>query len=127
MKILPVENTKDLKKFINFPYHFYKDDPNWIPPLRTELNNQFDPNKNPLLDHCDYSLFLLIQEGQIIGRIAAFIDQLAVDFWKEKIGLFGYYECIPDESASRMLLETAADWLRDQGMESMRGPWTFVS
>lgn len=58
----------------------------------------------------------------MIGRIAAFIDHLAVDFWKEKIGLFGYYECIPDENASRMLLDTAAEWLREQGMDSMRGP-----
>ena len=126
MKTQTVESKAELKRFINFPYKFYKDDPNWVPLLRTELNNQFNPKKNPLLDHCTYSLFLLIEEDQVIGRIAAFIDHLAVDFWNEKIGLFGYYECIPDQGASRMLLDAAANWLRDQGMESMRGPWSFV-
>ncbi|MGB2964875.1 MAG: hypothetical protein WBB69_12905 [Anaerolineales bacterium] len=127
MNIQVVQNKSELNQFINYPYQFYRDDPNWIPPLRTELKNQFNPKTNPLLDHCDYCLFLLIQEDQVIGRIAAFIDHLAVDFWEEKIGLFGYYECVPDENASKLLMDAAADWLRDRGMDSMRGPWTFVS
>jgi len=127
MKIHPVGDKKDLARFINFPYQFYRDDPNWVPPLRFDLKGQFNPAKNPLLDHCDTQLFLLLAEGEIIGRVAAFIDHLAVDFWEEKIGLFGYYECIPDPEASQALLGAAADWLKERGMESMRGPWTFVS
>ena len=127
MKVLPVQTREDLRKFINYPYLFYKDDPNWIPPLRIETKAQFNIKTNPLLEHCTYQLFLLREGNQIIGRIAAFIDQLAVEFWKEKIGLFGYYECIRDSSASQLLLGAAEDWLQDQGMESMRGPWTFVT
>jgi len=127
MNILPVQSKTDLRKFVNFPFKFYKDDPNWVAPLRFDLRNQFDPKINPLLSHCDFQLFLLVRDDQIIGRIAAFIDHLAVDFWKEKIGLFGYYECIQDPEASQMLMKTAADWLKEQGMDSMRGPWTFVS
>jgi GNAT superfamily N-acetyltransferase len=127
MEICPVNTKQELKTFINFPYNFYRGDPNWIPPLRMELNKQFNPRTNPLLDHCDYQLFLLFKDGKVIGRIAAFIDHLAVDFWKEKIGLFGYYECIADQEASQKLLDVAANWLRERGMTSMRGPWTFVT
>jgi GNAT superfamily N-acetyltransferase len=127
MKVIRVESATDTKKFIEFPYAFYKDDPNWIPPLRAETRNQFSPKTNPLLKHCTYQLFSLLDGEKVIGRIAAFIDHLAVESWKEKIGLFGYYECIPDREASRRLLDAAAGWLRDRGMDSMRGPWTFVS
>lgn len=127
MEIIKVEHKQDLKRFILFPYNFYRDDPNWVPPLRAELKAQFNPEKNPLLDHCDYQLFLLLEGERILGRVAAFIDRLAVDFWGEKIGLFGYYECVQDEAASRLLLQAAADWLKEKGMEAMRGPWTFVS
>ncbi|MBN1266121.1 MAG: GNAT family N-acetyltransferase [Anaerolineales bacterium] len=127
MRIRQVQSGADLKKFILFPYSYYDNDPNWVPPLRTELKAQFNPKKNPFLDHCRYALFLLEKNKKVIGRIAAFIDDLAVDFWKDSIGLFGYYECINDPDASQMLLETAADWLRKQGMTSMRGPWSFVS
>jgi hypothetical protein len=127
VKITPVKTRRDRNKFILFPYSFYQNDPAWIPPLRSELKAQFDPKTNPLLDHCDFQLFLLEHEDQIIGRVAAFIDHLAVDFWGERIGLFGYYECVPDQEAALLLLQAAADWLHERGMDSMRGPWTFVS
>ena len=127
MNISPVRTKKELSAFINLPYTFYKDDPNWVAPLRSEARGQFDPVKNPLLDHCEYGLSLLWENNKPIGRIAAFIDTLAVDYWQEKIGLFGYYECPDDPAASKMLLEAASHWLRQKGMTAMRGPWSFVS
>lgn len=127
MKIIRVAAYSDLKKFILLPYTLYRNDQNWIPPLRTEVMNQFDKKKNPTLDHCEYALFLLEHEKVIIGRIAAFSDRIALAAWKEPIGLFGYYECIDNQEASMTLLDTAATWLKDHGMKYMRGPWSFVS
>jgi len=127
VNILPVKNKTDFKKFIEFPFLFYKEDPDWVAPLRLDYQKQFNPKTNPMLSHCDYQLFLLFNGNKIIGRIAAFVNHVALDFWGEKIGLFGYYECEQDQQASGMLLAAAADWLREQGMEIMRGPWTFVS
>lgn len=127
MNISPVLSRSDLKKFMFLPYSIYHDDPIWVPPLRMELKGQFDRMKNPTLDHTVDQLFLLEDEGHVIGRIAAFYDTLANDFWEEAIGLFGYYECPDDPAASAMLLGAAAEWLREQGMKSMRGPWSFVS
>jgi len=88
MNISPVVKKNDLHTFINLPYTLYKDDPTWVAPLRSEAHVQFDPIKNPLLDHCEYQLFILWENNKPIGRIAAFIDTLAVDYWQEKIGLF---------------------------------------
>ncbi len=99
MNIRLVQTKKDLKTFIEIPYQLYKHDPIWIPPLRDEQRGQFDPKRNPLLDHCEWQLFLLEDAGRLIGRIAAFVDNLAVDFWKEPVGLFGYYECVPDHGS----------------------------
>lgn len=127
MKIINVASSAELKKFIKLPYRLYQNDKVWIPPLLVEVYGQFDKKRNPTLDHCEYALFLLESENKIIGRIAAFIDRLALGIWKEPIGLFGYYECINDPEASVMLLEAAAGWLREKGMEYMRGPWSFVS
>jgi GNAT superfamily N-acetyltransferase len=127
MKIVQVQTPTDLKTFIDLPYQIYKNDPLWVPPLRDEQNGQFDHVRNPMLDHCDYALFLLWEDHKVIGRIAAFIDTLAVEAWDEPVGLFGYYECPLDEGASRLLLGTARDWLQQHGMKDMRGPWSFVS
>jgi GNAT superfamily N-acetyltransferase len=127
VEIHPVVTKKDRNRFITFPYSHYHRDPVWVPPLRDEQRNQFDPKRNPLLDHCTWQLFLLEDQGKVQGRIAAFIDHLAFDFWQEKIGLFGYYECVPDSQVSQMLLSAAQQWLQAQGMTAMRGPWSFVS
>ena len=127
MHIQAVNSKKLRNEFVNFPYAFYKNDPMWIPPLKSEMHAQFNPKSNPLLDHCEYQLFLLWENRKIIGRIAAFIDSLAVDYWQQKVGLFGYYECVDNRFASRMLLSSAANWLNEKGMLFMRGPWSFVS
>lgn len=127
VNIRPVQTKKDLNAFIELPYRLYKDDPVWVPPLRDEQRGQFDVKRNPLLDHCEWQLFLLEETGRVIGRIAAFVDNLAIDFWKEPVGLFGYYECIADVTAGHTLLEAARGWLHEKKMTRMRGPWSFVS
>ena len=127
MQIIPVQNPEDLKAFIDLPYHLYKDDPVWVAPLRSEQAAQYVTAKNPMLDHCTYTLFLAKDGEQVVGRISAFLDHLALDHWKEPVGLFGSFECINDEKVALALLQAAADWLKAKGMKSMRGPWSFAS
>ena len=127
MQIRSVRNKKDLAEFIELPYRLYRQDPVWVPPLRSDQWNQFDSKRNPMLNHCEYVLFLLQDGPRIVGRISAFVDRLAVDWWKEKVGLFGSFECIADDSAAQMLLSSAQEWLIVRGMKTMRGPWSFAS
>lgn len=127
MNITQVKTPQDRETFIDLPYRIYKNDPVWVPPLRDEQRSQFDHVRNPLLDHCDYELYLLRDGGKAIGRIAAFVDKLAVEAWGEAVGLFGYYECPEDLHASQLLLDTGREWLTQHGMHRMRGPWSFVS
>jgi GNAT superfamily N-acetyltransferase len=127
MQIATVRTPEDLKAFIEFPYQLYKNDPYWIAPLRSEQDAQFVPAKNPMLDHCTYTLFLAKEGDRVLGRISAFLDHLALDHWKEPIGLFGSFECIQDEEVGLALLSAARNWLLNKGMKSMRGPWSFAS
>ena len=127
MIIKKVENKKDIRGFINYQYRFYKNDPIWVPPLRSEQWAQFNARKNPMLDHCEYDLFLAIEDGKIVGRISAFVDSLAVDAWGMPIGLFGSFECVDDPDVAKGLLDTAKNWLKEKGMLRMRGPWSFAS
>ncbi len=127
MKIYSVQSRRDMRDFINFPYKLYARDEVWVPPLRSEQRKLFHPKTNPFMEHCEWQLFLLKNNGKVIGRIAAFIDTLGAEFWQERIGLFGYYECIPDKTASTLLFEAAKEWLEKAKCTSMRGPWSLVS
>jgi GNAT superfamily N-acetyltransferase len=127
MNIRPIQSKADLHTFLDLPYRLYRSDPVWVPPLRSEQRGQFDPHHNPLLEHCDWQHFLLEEGGEAIGRVTAFFDRLALEAWNELIGFFGYYECVQNPAASRLLLDAARNWLRGRGMRIMRGPWSFVS
>ncbi|MBN2089568.1 GNAT family N-acetyltransferase [candidate division KSB1 bacterium] len=127
MQIYPVQTRSQWKEFVHFPYQLHRGNQNWIPPLIVEQKKIFDPERNSMLKHCDHQLFLLKDNSQVIGRIAAFIDRSANEHWQDSIGLFGSYECIQDENASQLLLKTAYTWLQKKKVAKMRGPWSFVS
>ena len=125
MKIQPVTNKSLLKKFINFPYTFHQTTPNWIAPLKLDQKNIFNPQKNSVLLHCDYELFLLYYHGEIVGRIAVYFNRVANEYWGENIGFFGHYECYNNMDMAFQLLDSAEKWLKFRGMNIMRGPWNF--
>jgi len=127
MEIITVQTKTELRAFIEFPYQLYRNDQVWVPPLRSEQWSQFDVNRNPMLQHCEYTLFLAKNENQVVGRISAFIDHMALEAWKQPIGLFGAYECVEDADVSRALLNAACQWLKQKDMQTMRGPWSFAS
>lgn len=116
-----------MRRFITFPYRLHRRHPRWIAPLRLEQKKIFNPGKNKFLQHCEYALFLLLEGKRVIGRIAAFVNHVANEYWQEQIGFFGHYECIDDRDAASLLLKKAEEWLRDRKMRTMRGPWNFVS
>ena len=127
MEIIEVQTRQDLKAFIDLPYQLYRNDPVWVAPLRSEQQAQYVPENNPMLNHCIYALFLARENGKVVGRVSAFLDKLALDHWKQPIGLFGSFECNNDPVIAKALLSAAREWLRKKGMTSMRGPWSFAS
>jgi ribosomal protein S18 acetylase RimI-like enzyme len=127
MIVHKVESRADLTQFIQLPYRLYRDDPVWVPPLRSEQWAQINAKLNPLLNHCETQLFLLKEGRKVLGRCSAFIDRLALAHWGEPIGLFGSFECIQDEAGAHLLLDAAKTWLAARGMHTMRGPWSFAS
>jgi ribosomal protein S18 acetylase RimI-like enzyme len=127
MQIQQVTSRNGLKEFIDFPYRHYRSDHLWVPPLKSEQKGQYALKRNPMLEHCEYALFLLKSGTETIGRVSVFLDRLALKHWQQPIGLFGSYECIQDSAASSLLLDTAQEWLKKRDMKIMRGPWSFAS
>ena len=131
-KVRPVESARDFDRFFRLPWTIYRGDPLWVPPIKASARAELRPESNPFLRHCDYRLFILERGGSVVGRIAAMVDRLAVEAWGEKIGMFAYFECLEPKrpgagSDAALLLGAARDWLRAQGMKTMRGPWSFLS
>jgi hypothetical protein len=122
INLVQVDNESVKNQFINFPYKLFKDEPNWVPPLRFDVRNNLDTKKNPLYDHTKIEMWLAFRDGKVIGRIAGIINKAHNDFHKDKVGFFGFFECINDQKAANMLFDKAAEFCRANGMDTMRGP-----
>ncbi len=123
--VTPVQSKSDLKAFISLPWKIYRGDRNWVPLLRRNLKNRLDLSKHPFFDSADVALFIARCDGHIVGSIAAINNHHHVDFHKEPVGFFGFFECVRHQEVAEALFSHAADWLKTRNLEIMRGPMSY--
>lgn len=122
VKIRAAATRKERLEFIRMVWPLYKDDPNWVPPLEMDRMRLIDVEKNPFYKHARLQLFLAEKDGTVVGRIGAIVNDAHNARHGDQVGFFGFYESINDQDVANTLLNTAAAWLREQGMTEMRGP-----
>ncbi|MBI9099339.1 MAG: hypothetical protein JEY91_12720 [Spirochaetaceae bacterium] len=123
--VIPVSTKKELKKFILFPWDIYRGEnkyENWVPPLIMDQKDQFNREKNPFFKHADLQAFLAYKDGKLSGRIAAIIDHSFVEYQKEEVGFFGYFECFNDDLVAEALFKAAEEWVKEKGYKRITGP-----
>ncbi len=126
IEITPVSGKSDLNAFIDCAYRLNANDPNWVPPLRADMVELLTPGKNPFHEHAKMQLFLAQRGGQVVGRISAHYDELALAQPPEQgmgpgTGNWGLMEA-EDEAVMAALIARAEDWLREQGMTRVLAP-----
>jgi hypothetical protein len=126
MKIIEVKDQNTKKDFLDLVVDIYKHDPNYVRPLDIEIEAIFDSSKNNFHSHGIVTRWVLYNESdKAIGRVAAFINEKKAYTFEQPTGGMGFFECIEDESAARLLMDTARNWLQGKGMEAMDGPINF--
>ena len=115
-----LHNKKDRNDFINLLWDLYKDDPNWVPPLKMALVEMFDP-KHPFYATGTLKCWMAYKDGKPVGRISASINENHNKFHDVKAGFFGFFECINDQEVADKLFAVAEDYLKTHGMESIQG------
>ncbi|GAA4010950.1 hypothetical protein GCM10022280_05430 [Sphingomonas swuensis] len=124
--ISPVTSTADRKRFVHFVWDVYRDDPAWVPPLKSEALGLFTPGENPWFEHGEAALWLATRGGRPVGRISAQVDQLVLEHMGAGTGQWGSLELLDSEKeAGPILIATAEEWLRERGMTRALGPFTL--
>ncbi len=122
LRISTVRTTSDLSAFIELPWRIYRNDPNWVPPLKREVRRVLDARKHPFWEFSDRELFLAWRGREVVGRIAAIVDRRHNERYDEKLGIWGFFECSDDLEASTQLFRAVETWVRSRNMELLRGP-----
>ena len=126
IQIKRVETKKDLKRFIEFHYDLYKENPYDVPNLYSDEVNTLSKDKNAAFDFCEAEYFLALKEGKIVGRVAAIINHKANEKWKKKDVRFGWIDFIDDIEVSRALFKAVEEYGRKKGMDDIVGPLGFT-
>lgn len=117
-----VKTKKDWNDFLKLPWKIYKDNQYWVPPILKEVEETLNIAKNPFWEHAKREIYLARKENEPVGRIVAIVDDNHNNFHQEKVGFFGFFECINDFEIAKLLWDEAKKWLKTNNMELMRGP-----
>jgi GNAT superfamily N-acetyltransferase len=82
-------------------------------------------DKNPFFEHAEAEYFLAERDGEVVGRIAAIHNRLHNETHGDRVGFFGFFECVDDQAVADALFSAAADWIRPRGLDTLRGPASF--
>ncbi len=120
--IRAVAGKRDMDRFIRFPWHIYRNSPQWVPPLLMDRRKLVDRKKNPFYRHADAEFFLAERDGVLVGRIGAIVNHNHLKEHGDATGFFGFFESVDDQEVANALLHQAEQYLRSRSMKAMRGP-----
>ncbi len=123
LNIIVAESRKDIRRFVDLPWKIYneREHPHYVPPLRIAVEDALD-RKKPFYKDADRALFLAVREGAVVGRIAAIENRAHNRYHNDRVGFWGFFECIDDQAVADRLFSAAGDWLASRKLDSMRGP-----
>ncbi|MEM7453727.1 MAG: N-acetyltransferase [Planctomycetota bacterium] len=118
-----VSTGRQRKEFVNFAWSHYRGDPNWVPPLRMNIQELLNFKPHPFYENAEIQTFLARDSsGNVVGRIGAVVDHGHNQTHKEKRGMFGFFECVNDQLVANELFDAAKAWHGERGIQMMRGP-----
>jgi len=133
VKSVEFSSKKDIEQFLHLPWKIYvspdgKRNPNWVPPFLDDQRSLLNTQKNPYHQHSRTKLFMAFNDkNELVGRISASADDNFNKFWNEKVGFFGWFECVDDQAVANALFQEGEKFLKAEGMTSVRGPASFTS
>ncbi len=122
LEIKSVDTKAALKQFLKLPWKIYKGDPCWVPPLLSDLKASLDPVKNPVLQKIKHDMFLVLSDGEPVGRIYSGIDTNLNEKKKMNMAFFSLFECVNDQMAADLLFDAAVSWAKQNGADFICGP-----
>ena len=123
LTVQPVRSERELRELVDFPWRIYRGDPCWVAPIRAERRKLLDVQRGSFWRTAFHELFIARRDGQPVGTIAAIVDPGRIQAVGQPVGAFGFFECLPDQETAQALFSAAGEWLSEQGMQVMRGPY----
>ena len=126
IEIRPVTTRQELQQFVQFYYDLYRGNDCAVPYLYSEEMSTLRHDKNTSFECCESQYFMAFKDGQLVGRVAAIINNRANERWDRKQVRFSWFDFVDDQEVSAALLKAVEDWGRSKGMTEIAGPIGFI-
>ncbi len=117
-----VQTRKEQSQFFKLPWQLYRDDPNWIPPLRGNQLELLNYKPHPFYQDGEIQTFLALRDGAPCGRVAAIINGSHNRQYDERRGFFGFFESVDDQEVATGLFDAVREWFAQRDITMIRGP-----
>lgn len=126
VKIETPEGKEALTAFVQFYDQVYAyRDARW--PAAVELQVPLLTGESPFAQGRKLRPFLARRGNDILARAVAVVDDRYNRHWHERLGHIIMFEAMPDtRAATKLLMDTACEWLADQGVEAARAGFGVV-
>jgi len=120
--VQPVTTRRQRREFLQLPWKLYRNDPNWVPPLRGYQKEMVGYRPHPFYIRNTIQTFLAYRDGEACGRVAAILNQGHILRYNDPRGFFGFFECVDDQEVADALFSAVRRWFAEQGIFRLRGP-----
>ena len=124
--IKEVKTNKEKKQWVVFPNKLYKNNQYYVPFLRVDEMDTFNPKVNPAYDFCETKLFLAYKDNKIVGRIAGLINHAYNKKWNKNAIRFTRFDFIDDYEVSEALFNEVVKWAKENNLTEIMGPIGFT-
>jgi len=115
MKVVVCRTSADFEEFYKVPFLIYADDLEFVPHIREDIEYVLKPKSE---SDC-VEQFILKNEGKTVGRAACFMKE------GEERGGIGFFECIDNLKAAKLLFEHCELYLKEHGCQYVEAPVNF--
>lgn len=125
VEITPVQSASQRKQFATFPWHIYRHDPLWVPPLLADRIKLIDPSTGVFFKRGVAEFYLALKDGKLAGTICCADDRETNDARGQNDCMIGFFECIDDREVAWAMFEHARKWALTHGLETLYGPFNL--
>ncbi len=126
VQIKTVKTKSDLKTFVRFANKMYKGNKYYVPSMPMDDLGTFDREKNGAFEFCEAELYLAYKNNELVGRVAAIINNKANEAWNVNQVRFGWIDFIDDIEVSSALLDAVIAFGKSRGKTQIVGPLGFT-
>ncbi len=95
----------------------------YIPPLPGDVVKYLNKGSSFQKLHGKICAFIAQRDGVPIGRIAAIVNRSHNNYYGDRVGFFGFFDCENNSETARALFAEAEKFLKGEGLTHVRGPY----